>query len=129
MCLCPVGSCRSLSIRTGPEKLREGSEGSPKRDPRLRGRVWLGCGVGGAQGGVVRLRPACRKSTPSRSVHSSEMLNSHRFGGNVLATTRMAGQVFGGDMAFLIGLVLFVVVCGFLDSRLPWIERRQRRSR
>jgi hypothetical protein len=30
-------------------------------------------------------------------------------------------------MAFLIGLVLFIGLCGFLDSRLQWPERPVRR--
>ena len=34
----------------------------------------------------------------------------------------------GGVMAFLVGLVLFIGLCGYLDSRLPWpsLRRRQR---
>lgn len=32
-------------------------------------------------------------------------------------------------MSFLVGLVLFVGVCGFLDARLPWSSRNRRSRR
>jgi hypothetical protein len=32
-------------------------------------------------------------------------------------------------MAFFVGLVLFIGVCGFLDSRLPWPPRPTRPQR
>ncbi len=35
----------------------------------------------------------------------------------------------GLKMSFLVGLVLFVGVCGFLDARLPWTSRNRRSRR
>ena len=32
-------------------------------------------------------------------------------------------------MSFVVGLVLFIGLCGFLDARLPWPSRMQGRRR
>jgi hypothetical protein len=34
--------------------------------------------------------------------------------------------VLGGVMAFFVGVVLFVGLCGYLDAGLPWPSRRRR---
>ena len=41
----------------------------------------------------------------------------------------MAGPVVEVIMAFVVGLVLFIGVCGFLDTRLSWPTRPIRRRK
>jgi hypothetical protein len=48
---------------------------------------------------------------------------------NIRCSLSGRAWVRGLKMSFLVGLVLFVGVCGFLDARLPWTSRNRRSSR
>jgi len=43
--------------------------------------------------------------------------------GEAPPTVANAAMIRGGVVAFFVGLVLFVGLCGYLDTRLPWPRR------
>ena len=61
-----------------------------------------------------------------RQARSAILTWTHRVG--ILVPVR-ASMGWGLKMSFLVGLVLFVGVCGFLDARLPWTTRNRRTRR
>ena len=55
------------------------------------------------------------------------LTRTHRVDTRSLPVRRARNE--GLKMSFLVGLVLFVGVCGFLDARLPWTSRNRRSRR